>query len=122
MKEKIRDLTRDAYRDAVCDVWGIDRSDSDNYREVCIMMQDVEEDGAKDLCAEERYNEIMGKKAQSSAKYLENLLISNTKTLEDIIIVHENGFIRRTDKVLEAVKSELTRRALFGDQYQSDTN
>lgn len=47
--------------------------------------------------------------------YLENIKKLSSKMLEDILFLHEKGKLRRADRTVETILSELTRRALLND-------
>lgn len=53
--------------------------------------------------------------------YLEKMITLPSKTIEDILFLHERMKPRRAPRTVEALISELTRRSLLDDVSQSDT-
>lgn len=52
--------------------------------------------------------------------YLNKITQLPTKSLIEIIIVHEEGKIKRAKRTVETILSEMARRELFGDTNESD--
>ena len=119
MQQRISLLTKNAYENAVREVNCLPEGDA--FQEELYIAMDMMRHPDDFDSDEEVYQNVLAAKNEVDRIYLETLLKTSTRTLEDIIIVHESGHIKRTPKVLEAIKSELARRALFGDVYQSDT-
>ena len=53
--------------------------------------------------------------------YLDKLKELPTKTIEDILFVHERGRIKRAQRTIETLLQELARRTLLGDSSESDS-
>ena len=53
--------------------------------------------------------------------YLEKLCTLPTKDIEDIIWIHDNKRVIRAARTIETLTSELVRRALMGDSFQSES-
>lgn len=119
-KQKIKLLTNKFFEDSVREVMGLKET---TEPEELYMATDLlrNANDYKNIYPDDEIADMIAQKARVDELYLSKILASTTKTLQDIIHVHEDGYIRRTTKVFEAITAELTRRALFGDQYQSDT-
>jgi hypothetical protein len=68
----------------------------------------------------EEVEEMIEAKEKVDALYLQTILSLQTWELEEIIFIHNHGEIRRMPKTIEAITSELARRSIFGDSFESD--
>lgn len=68
----------------------------------------------------EEFEETLKNKELIDELYLSKMMMLNTKDLNDILFLHEHSKPRRALRTLEAIHSELARRAIFNDSSQSD--
>jgi hypothetical protein len=61
-------------------------------------------------------------KEELDSLYLQKLSALPTQIIEDILWVHHNNKIRRAQRTVETLTSELTRRAMLDDSLESDSN
>lgn len=68
----------------------------------------------------EEFEETLKKKELIDDLYLSKMMMLKTQDLNDILFLHEHAKPRRAMRTLEAIHSELARRALLNDSSQSD--
>ena len=55
-----------------------------------------------------------------SKLYLEAILSLSNEQLNEILIVHNSGHLKRADNTIRAIESELTDRGIFNKRVKSD--
>jgi hypothetical protein len=120
--KKISTLTNDSFKQAITEVMEIkDPTDEQvadfmsavRHASFSSVFSDFDSDELKDL---------LEKKEKVDELYLEKVIALPTQELNDILFLHKFSKPRRAERTLEAITSELARRALLNDSSQSDTN
>lgn len=120
MLERVSALTKLLFSDSVKEVMGIqDESNDDDLQMIMDMLRHAKD--YEGVYSDEEIADMLKKKVQVDDLYLQKMLSLSTTQLEEIMVVHDNGNIKRMAKTVEAILSELASRTILNDTSESDT-
>lgn len=125
LKDRVLKLTNEIYNQCVSEVFSISEDSDETIDAIRTLMDIAAAERTFSIHGVPLSNEIqdlIGKRDQVSSLYQEKLTTLSSKDLSDIIKAHKKGLIKRTDKTIETILSELARRALLDDTNESDLN
>lgn len=121
MYKRVATLTNKIFIDSVKEVFHLDDSTSQHeLNRTLYNIRYVTTSISMDIYPPEEVNEILKAKERVDELYLNKMLSLSNLQLEEILVVHDKGEIKRMQKTIEAIISELTRRSVFSDTNESD--
>lgn len=125
MGKRVGQLTNRIFNDSVKEVMGFDGSESE--QDLLDTIADLRWVTMK-LSIDDPYStvdqqmlDLKDKKQQVDDLYLKRLCGLSSSQLQEIVICHENGHIKRMQKTIEAILFELASREMLGDTSKSDS-
>lgn len=117
---KIAKLTNHVYDQAVLQVkdWPQSKLHDNEFIDLVRSLRFADRYGIADA---ESFAELQKLKVEIDDLYLSKMLSLNTQHLNEILIVHDTGRIKRTSRTIEAITSELARRELLDDSSESES-
>lgn len=121
MHNRVQKITNRIFEESICEVFDLDISDKEDIQDAAFLVRTsyVFQTHTTSLSASE-VDEVVSKRIRVDEKYLSKMMQLTDVQLSEIMIVHEHGSIKRMRKTVEAILSEMTRRALLLDYSQSD--
>ena len=120
LKAKVYEATNNAYHEAVSEIMNIDLKNTDEIKDAELNMRSAHLRQAFGTIDNEELDSILKQKEEVDELYLKKILLLSSSMLEDILFLHRMNSIKRANKTVEYINSELVRRALLGDHSRSD--
>lgn len=122
MGRRVGSLTNEVYHDSVKEIMGFDGSETEqDLLDVVADLRWAEQKAMFDSTVDEDVLDLRNKQVQVSELYLRKLCGLSSSQLQEIVLTHEIGHIKRLPKTIEAILSELASREILGDTSKSDS-
>lgn len=120
LHERVKKTTSDIFEKSVRTVLGLQNESISELQEAMHTLRAAKSYAG--LYPEEEIKDMEMAKVEVDEMYLQLIMELSTKSLEEILFIHDTGHIKRMPRTLEAIISEIARRSLLGDTCVSDTN
>lgn len=129
LKNKVLKITNDIYNQCVSEVFELSETSEATIDAIKILM-DLATDypwmyaasPLNTMKSPQEIKELAIKKELVSNLYQQKIMQLSDKDLNDIVRAHKKDLVKRADRTIENILSELARRALLGDTNESDLN
>lgn len=125
LKDRALKITNEIYNQSVSEVFELSKSSEETISIIRTLMEIASIENLSALNGvpiPKEMRDLADKRKQVSELYQVKLTCLSSKDLSDIIKAHKLGLVKRTDKTIETILSELARRTLLDDTNESDFN
>ena len=125
LKDRALKITNEIYNQSVSEVFELSKSSEETISTIRTLMEIASIENLSALNGvpiPKEMRDLADKRKQVSELYQVKLTYLSSKDLSDIIKAHKLGLVKRTDKTIETILSELARRTLLDDTNESDFN
>lgn len=123
LHKRVAKSTNDIFNEAVCEITGIamfneEGKIAEEFKDIVITLRSA--NSHYFVIPNEETKHLSDLKVKIDETYLERIIKLPTKVLEEILFSHDQLKIRRAERTIEIITSELTRRMIMGDTSESN--
>lgn len=122
MRQRVGELTQRLFEDAVKEIVGIEEVETEQDLNDTIMdLRWAGRAAEANMTMDEDVVRLYEQKKQIDDLYLKKLVSLSDSELQEIMICHNEGEIKRAGRTIEAILSEMASRTIFGHSAESES-